>query len=67
VWVAQRIPEDHVTVVANLFVIRTVDFDDHENFMYSSNIKDVAKRNNWWESGDFDFTLIYSSGEYAHK
>jgi len=33
VWVAQRVPEDHVAVVANLFVIRDIDFDDKENFI----------------------------------
>lgn len=59
VWVAQRVPDDHIAVVANTFVIRLIDFEDHENFMYSSNIKDVALQNKWWkQKTPFDFTLI---------
>jgi len=33
VWVAQRIPEEHVAVVANAFVIRVIDFSDADNFL----------------------------------
>ena len=44
VWVAQKVPDDHISVVANLFVIRGIDKKDKENFMMSSNIFDVAER-----------------------
>lgn len=68
VWVAQRVPDDSATVVANMFTIREVNFSDEENFMYSKNIRDVALSNGWWlEGAVFDFTAIYSAGEYAHK
>ena len=44
VWVAQRVPENHISAVANQFVIREVDVKDKKNFMASSNLFDVAKR-----------------------
>jgi len=57
VWVAQKVPSDHAAVVANLFVIREIDFNDSNNFMYSKNIKDVAIKRGYWKDGEkFDFT-----------
>ena len=35
VWVAQRVPEDHITAVANQFVIGQIDLKDNANFMAS--------------------------------
>ena len=34
-WVAQKVPEDHVAVIANSMVISQVDFADSDNFMFS--------------------------------
>jgi dipeptidase len=42
-WVAARIPDDHVSVVANNMIIQEVDLDDHENFMFSSNLVSRTK------------------------
>jgi dipeptidase len=42
VWVAQRVPDDKITVVANMFTVRKIDFNDDYNFIYSKNIKEVA-------------------------
>lgn len=63
VWIAQRVPDDHVAAVANQFVIRQIDLSDPDNFLGSSNIHDVATRNGFWDpaSGQpFDFTLAYA-------
>lgn len=35
VWVAQRVPDDHITAVANQFVIGPIDLKDSTNFMGS--------------------------------
>ncbi|WP_203649225.1 C69 family dipeptidase [Secundilactobacillus yichangensis] len=38
-WVAQRVPDDAFVITANQVAIRTVDFDDPDNFMYSDGIQ----------------------------
>ena len=48
IWVAQRVPDDHITAVANQFVITSVNLDDTVNFIASANIFDVAIRANLW-------------------
>jgi len=52
IWVAQRVPDDCITVVANRTRIGTIDWDDKENFMYSSNIKSFAQEMGWWKPGE---------------
>jgi len=49
VWVAQRVPDDHVAVVDNHSIIGEIDFNDSDNFLYSSNIVDVAVENGWYD------------------
>ncbi len=51
VWVAQRVPDNHVAVVANQFVIREV-IPGHPDFMYSDSLYDVAKKLGWWNEDD---------------
>ena len=68
VWIAQRVPDDHVAVVANAFTIRLVTFDDDSNFLYSANIRSVALRQGFWSAGEpFDFCKVYSGEEAGHK
>ena len=35
VWVAQRLPDDHVTIIPNFSIIREIDPNDSDNFMVS--------------------------------
>mmetsp|Transcript_9317 Transcript_9317/g.14032 ORF Transcript_9317/g.14032 Transcript_9317/m.14032 type:complete len:668 (+) Transcript_9317:81-2084(+) len=66
VWVAQRVPDDHIAVIANTFVIRDVD-PDSPDFMYSDNIFEVAERQGFWNSNDgkpLDFKLTYAPQRY---
>eukprot|EP00039_Didymoeca_costata_P023425 m.7043 g.7043 ORF g.7043 m.7043 type:complete len:527 (+) comp3640_c0_seq1:313-1893(+) len=68
VWVAQRVPDSHVAVVANSFIIRDINFTDTDTFMYSSDIKSVAHRAGFWKEGEnFDFVKVFSGNEPGHK
>jgi dipeptidase len=70
IWVAQRVPDDHVAVVANMFTIREVDLKDSRNFLGSANMHAVAEAHGWWSPASgkkLDFTATFSDGEYAHK
>ena len=49
VWVAQRVPDDHVSVCANASRIRKIDLSNPDYFMASKNIFKVAKKNGWWD------------------
>ncbi len=49
IWVAQRIPDDHVGISANIPRISLVDFNDPNNFMFSSDIKERTKRLGLWD------------------
>lgn len=46
VWAAQKVPEKHVAVAANNFIIRGIDFADdmRSTFMWSNGILNTAKR-----------------------
>jgi len=48
IWVAQRVPDDHALVVANWSIIKEVDENDPDNFIFSSNYKQVAIDNGWY-------------------
>ena len=49
IWVAQRVPDDHALVVANWSIIKEVDENDPENFIFSSNYKQVAIDKGWYD------------------
>jgi len=68
IWVAQRLPDDHVGVCPNGFSIQVVDFDDHDNFAYSSNLVSFAEEMGWYnpDSGmPFNFNEVYSQHRYT--
>ncbi|RHX98771.1 hypothetical protein DYB25_011454 [Aphanomyces astaci] len=61
VWVAQRVPDDHLAAIGNQFVIHHINITDTANFLASTNVYDVAKRNGFWdEDTEFDFTAAYA-------
>ncbi|KDO27012.1 hypothetical protein SPRG_07724 [Saprolegnia parasitica CBS 223.65] len=63
-WAAQRVPSNHIAVVANEFVLREIHFDDADNFLSSSNLRDVAARSGLWEPTlPFDFTKAFAYTE----
>ena len=52
----------------NMFTIRDVNLSDTRNFMGSKNMYSIAQARGWWRPGEpFDFTAIFSEGEYVSK
>lgn len=63
-WVAQRIPDDHVTVSANTPRISHVDFKDTENFMYCEGLKDKARKLGYWDGKEpFKFWKVINEAD----
>lgn len=64
-WVARRIPDDHVTVSANTPRISDVDFKDKDNFMYSKGLKEKALKLGYWDGKEpFKFwKVIHETGK----
>ncbi len=61
VWVAQRVPDEHISVNANASTIKEISLDDPDHFMASKNIYDVAREHGWWTEGEtFRFCYVYA-------
>jgi len=61
VWVAQRVPDDHISCNVNASTIKEIDLTNKDYFMASENVYDVAKENDWWnESETFQFCYAYA-------
>ncbi len=63
-WVAQRVPDDAVVILPNVYVVRGVDFNNTNDFMFSkSDIREYARRRGWYSGNDkapFDFAAVFS-------
>lgn len=62
VWAAQRVPDDHVAVVANGLTIRQMDLEDKDNFLASENVIQAAVDAGFFDPNagkPFDFTAAY--------
>ncbi len=61
VWVAQRVPDNHIAVNANASTIKEIDLENSDFFMASDNIFEIAKANEWWnENETFKFCYVYA-------
>jgi len=61
IWVAQRVPDEEVSVNANASRIMKIDLKDKDHFMASDNIYDMALDSGWCESkDDFEFCYAYA-------
>lgn len=49
VWAAQRVPDDHVGVVANGARIGELDLKDTDHFMASANVYELAAKRGYWD------------------
>jgi len=58
-WVAQRVPDGHVAVVANSFIIKEVDLTDTENFMVHPGLLELTKEHGIYDgNGPFNWQKI---------
>jgi dipeptidase len=64
IWVAQRVPDDHIAVNANASRIRQINLNRPDYFMASENIFTVAQDSGWWnpDQGPFEFCYAYDPG-----
>jgi dipeptidase len=61
-WVAQRVPDDAVVVLPNVYVVRRVDLSDKANFLGSVDLVEYAVKRGWYDrekDGVFDFRRAY--------
>ena len=65
-WAAQRIPEGHVGVSANIPRIGAIDFKDKDNFLYSTDIRERSKELGYWDGKKpFKFYPVVASRKGA--
>lgn len=67
IWAAKRVPDDEVAVFPNGAVIDEIDFDDPENYMFSSNLKSFAEEMGWYDPAEgrpFNFKHVYLEGNH---
>ncbi len=61
IWVAQRVPDEHISVNANASTIKHINLKDKDHFMASDNIYDMALDSGWCTSKeDFRFCYAYA-------
>lgn len=70
IWVAKRVPDGHVAVLANASRIDFIDVDDRDNYMFSDNYMEPAIRFGWYDPSSgvsFSWRKAYSpeSGVWA--
>lgn len=60
-WVAQRVPDNNYLVVANGYRIGNIDFNDRENFIFPSYLKNYTIRKGLWnpDKGPLNFSKIF--------
>jgi dipeptidase len=62
IWCAARIPDDHVGVSANMPRISTIDFNNPDLFLTSTDLQKVAKRLGYWDGKEpLKFWKVISS------
>lgn len=62
VWAAQRIPDDHVGISANISRIGELDLENEDYYMASDNVYKVAKKMKFWDGKEpFKFWKAYGS------
>ncbi|MCP4583123.1 MAG: hypothetical protein GY839_16065 [candidate division Zixibacteria bacterium] len=67
-WLARRVSDDEVAVIANSYTVRAVDLADTNHFIASDGIIEYAQKRGWYNpetDGDFDFAKAFADQEVA--
>jgi len=67
-WLAQRVPDNQVAMIANTYTVHRVDLSDKNNFLASDDIIEYAVSRGWYDperDGMFDFAAVYANPESA--
>jgi dipeptidase len=67
-WLAKRVPDNQVAMIANTYTIHRVDLSDKDNFLASDDIIEYAISRGWHnpeKDGSFDFARAYANPEPA--
>lgn len=60
IWVAQRVPDDHLSVNANAARINEIDRENSEYYLASENIYDMARDSAWWNEAEAPFRFAHA-------
>lgn len=69
-WVARRVPDGHVAVIANCYTIDHVNLSDTTNYLGNPRIVSFARERGWYDpgrDGDFNFREAYSAPKAAYS
>ena len=65
-WAAQRVPDDSFFVGANRSRIGVIDFEDKDNFLYSTDITKMAEAMGWYKAGEeFHYGYTFNPEPYS--
>jgi len=67
-WLARRVPDNQVAMIANTYTIHRVDLSDKDNFLGSDDIIEYAISRGWHnpeKDGPFDFAAAYADADAA--
>jgi dipeptidase len=67
-WLAKRVPDNQVAMIANTYTIHQVDLSDRDNFLASKDIIKYAVSRGWYKpekDGPFDFARAYANPKSA--
>lgn len=66
-WAAKRVPDDEVFVGANRARIDFIDFNDKDNYMYSTDVTALPEAMGWWKPGTpFHFADTFNPEPYGY-
>lgn len=61
-WVAQRVPDDKVVLLPNVYIINEVDLSDANSFLASDRLIDYAVEKGWWPANKKPFIFSEAYG-----